>query len=72
MAAATGLDGVEVYHWSHGPREEALYGRLAAERGLLVSCGSDSHGPNSKRPLRGHQARMCRALLERCGVEVLG
>ncbi|MHB1414275.1 MAG: PHP domain-containing protein [Chloroflexota bacterium] len=71
MVAKTGLDGIEVYHWSHGPAEEATYGRLAAERGLLISCGSDSHGPRSKRPLRGREAALCRDLLERCGIEVV-
>lgn len=70
MAEKTGLDGIEVYHWSHGVAEVELYGRLAAERGLLVSCGSDSHGPSSSRPLRGWPARLCRPLLERCGIEV--
>lgn len=70
MASATGLDGVEVHHWSHGPAEQAAYGQLAAEFGLLVSCGSDSHGPRSKRPLGGCQAGFCRDLLARLGVEV--
>lgn len=70
MIEASGLDGIEVYHWSHGPAEVELYGRLAADRRLLVSCGSDSHGPQSVRRLRGWEARLCRDLLERCGVEV--
>jgi predicted metal-dependent phosphoesterase TrpH len=70
MLAASGLDGLEVYHWSHGPAAEATYGRLAAELGLLVSAGSDSHGPRSSHPLRGRAAHLCRALLARCGVEV--
>lgn len=72
MVAAVGLDGVEVYHWSHGPAEVQMYGRLAAERGLLVSCGSDSHGPQSLRRLNAWEARLCRELLERCGIEVAG
>jgi len=70
MAEATGLDGIEVYHWSHGPAEVATFGRLAAERGLLVSCGSDSHGPNSLRRLHGWEARLCRDLLRRFGFVV--
>jgi predicted metal-dependent phosphoesterase TrpH len=72
MIEAAGLDGIEVYHWSHGPAAVETYGRLAAERGLLVSCGSDSHGPQSLRRLRGWEARLCRELLERCGVAVAG
>jgi 3',5'-nucleoside bisphosphate phosphatase len=71
MAAQVGLDGLEVYHWSHGPAEELLYGSLARELGLLVSSGSDSHGPNSSHPLRGREVRHCRALLERCGIAVV-
>ncbi len=70
MVEAADLDGLEVYHWSHGEAENDLYGRLAAERGLLVSCGSDSHGPRSRRGLHGYEARLCRGLLARCGVEV--
>lgn len=70
MVEDTGLDGLEVYHWSHGPQEVETYGGLARERGLLVSCGSDSHGPDSQRALRGWEARLCRPLLERMGIEV--
>ncbi|MHB1004305.1 MAG: PHP domain-containing protein [Chloroflexota bacterium] len=70
MVAATGLDGLEVYHWSHGPAEVATYSGIAADLGLLVSCGSDSHGPNPPRGLRGHEARLCRDLLARLGVDV--
>ncbi len=70
MVEATGLDGLEVYHWSHGEAESELYGRLAGERGLLVSCGSDSHGPRSRHGLRGYEARLCRELMARCGVQV--
>lgn len=71
MVRETHLDGVEVYHWSHGPTEIAAYDRLAQELGLLVSCGSDSHGPRSAHRLRGWEAGLCRALLQRCGVEVV-
>lgn len=70
MVLETGLDGLEVYHWSHGPSEVAAYDRLASEMGLLISCGSDSHGPQSARRLRGWEAGLCRALLERCGVQI--
>jgi 3',5'-nucleoside bisphosphate phosphatase len=72
MVEATNLDGLEVYHWSHGQAEIESYSRLAAKLGLLVSCGSDSHGPNSQRALRGWEARLCRSLLRRLGVEVVG
>lgn len=42
--AAAGLDAIEVFHPDHGPEEEARFGVLAHELGLLVSAGSDFHG----------------------------
>ena len=42
--AAAGLDAVEVFHPDHGAVEEARFGRLARELGLLVTAGSDFHG----------------------------
>jgi predicted metal-dependent phosphoesterase TrpH len=65
---AAGLDGVEVYHSFHGPAAVAFLAEYAAEKGLLVGCGSDSHGPGpGPRPLTAWPAIRCRALLERCG-----
>jgi predicted metal-dependent phosphoesterase TrpH len=40
-----GLDGVEVWNIVHGQRERQHYARVAEELGLLVSGGSDCHGP---------------------------
>jgi len=40
-----GLEGVEVYHPDHGPEAERFYLALAARKGLVVTGGSDSHGP---------------------------
>lgn len=40
-----GLMGIEVYHSSHSPREMDYYLKIANEYGLLVSGGSDYHGP---------------------------
>lgn len=42
--AGAGLDAVEVFHPDHGPEEEARFGALARELGLLVTAGSDFHG----------------------------
>jgi hypothetical protein len=39
-----GLDGLELYHRSHGASLRRYYGRLAASYDLLVSGGSDYHG----------------------------
>jgi predicted metal-dependent phosphoesterase TrpH len=61
------LDGLEVYYPAHTPEQTAQYRRLAGERGLLVSAGSDSHGPGSRLPVP-YQAQQCADLLERCGI----
>jgi predicted metal-dependent phosphoesterase TrpH len=39
-----GLDGIEIYHSSHGEVEVARYLKLAKENDLLVTAGSDYHG----------------------------
>ena len=40
-----GLQGLEVYHPDHDRRLERFYLKVALERGLVVTGGSDSHGP---------------------------
>ena len=40
-----GLKGIEVYHSSHNEEEKAFYMSLAEKYNLLVSGGSDYHGP---------------------------
>lgn len=42
--AATGLDAIEVFHPDHDAAQEARFGSLAHELGLLVTAGSDFHG----------------------------
>ncbi len=48
--AGAGLDAVEVFHPDHDERARARYQQLAADCGLLVSGGSDDHGPGADRP----------------------
>jgi predicted metal-dependent phosphoesterase TrpH len=60
------LDGVEVYHPNHPPRLQQYYLEFARQRQLLVSAGSDSHGPAYARVPAAHPARLCWDLLERC------
>ena len=43
-----GLKGIEVYHSIHSNEEMAYYLNIANEYGLLISGGSDYHGPNVK------------------------
>lgn len=46
--AALGLVGLEAYHPSHPPEDVIHYLRQAEEHGLLVTGGSDCHGPGGK------------------------
>jgi len=39
-----GLDGLEVFHYSHGKQDTQALKRLAGRYGLLLSGGSDFHG----------------------------
>lgn len=43
-----GLKGIEVYHSSHTKEEMEYYLKIANEYNLLISGGSDYHGPNTK------------------------
>ena len=43
--AAAGLDGIEVFYPTHTAEQRAFYAELARRHGLLVTGGSDSHGP---------------------------
>lgn len=40
-----GLDGIEVFHTKHSPRQAARFLQLAERHSLLVTGGSDCHGP---------------------------
>ncbi len=50
-AAELGVEGVEAYHPKHDPRRVASVLRQATELGLLVTGGSDSHGPDGAEPV---------------------
>jgi len=43
--AAEALDGVEAWHPEHPPNQAEAFVRWADELGLLVTAGSDYHGP---------------------------
>ena len=62
------IDGLEAYYPVHTPAQTAIYLEYARRHGLLVSAGSDSHGPD-KPPVK-YRAELCRRLLERVGIEV--
>jgi predicted metal-dependent phosphoesterase TrpH len=40
-----GLAAIEILHYKHGPADIQRYTRLAENHGLLISGGSDFHGP---------------------------
>ena len=43
-----GLDGIEVFHSNHSKEDEKEFLRLAEKYNLLISGGSDYHGPTVK------------------------
>lgn len=63
------LDGIEVYYPTHSPEQIETYLAYAHQHDLLVSAGSDSHGPPGRMPIK-YQAELCRRLLERVGIQV--
>jgi len=46
-----GIEGLEAFHPDHGQAQSRHYVALARQRGLLVTGGTDSHGPHSERPV---------------------
>jgi predicted metal-dependent phosphoesterase TrpH len=62
------IDGLEAYYPAHGPEQIALYRDYARQHRLLVSAGSDSHGPENK-PIK-YRAVLFGDLFERLGVAV--
>jgi len=47
-----GLAGIEAYHSSHSQKQCEAYKTMANELGLMVSCGSDFHGPEVKKDIK--------------------
>jgi predicted metal-dependent phosphoesterase TrpH len=64
------IDGAEVHYPLHTPQQVEEFSAFIAERGLLRSAGSDSHGPRGRLPIP-YPASTCADLLARCGVEVM-
>jgi hypothetical protein len=44
------MEGVEVFHIDHDERDVALLMAIAQDNDLLITGGTDSHGPHSDRP----------------------
>lgn len=62
------VDGLEVYYPLHTPEQTAMYRAYAERHDLLISAGSDSHGPD--RPPIQYRAELCRRLLERLEIRI--
>ncbi len=46
-----GLQGLEAYHIIHSPAQTRRYVAMAHDKGLLITGGSDSHGPEGPVPV---------------------
>jgi predicted metal-dependent phosphoesterase TrpH len=62
------IDGLEVYYPAHTIEQNTMFLEYTERYKLLVCAGSDSHGPD-KPPIK-YSAKLCRALLERLGIQV--
>jgi 3',5'-nucleoside bisphosphate phosphatase len=62
------IDGVEAYYPVHTPEQTAMFLDYTQRHRLLVSSGSDSHGPDGA-PIK-YRAELSRDLLERVGIQV--
>lgn len=64
------VDGIEAHYRSYTDTQTAHYRAEAKKRGLLVSCGSDSHAPNQPVNPRAWKAVWCADLLNRFGIQL--
>lgn len=70
VRAEVPLDGIEVYYPTHSPELVEAYQGYAQQHDLLISAGSDSHGPPGRMPIK-YRAELCRRLFKRVGIQVL-
>lgn len=69
LLAEVPLDGIEARYPTYTPAQVETYLAFAAAHSLLVSVGSDSHGPHQRLPVP-YSAATCAALLGRLGIAV--
>ncbi|MGE5333676.1 MAG: PHP domain-containing protein [Nitrososphaerota archaeon] len=67
VLAEVPLDGIEVCYPTYREEQVSAYTAFAREHSLLMSAGSDSHGPQQRLPIP-YPAVLCAELLRRCGV----
>jgi len=63
------IDGIEVYYPTHSPELVETYLAYAQQHDLLISAGSDSHGPPGRLPIK-YRAELCRRLFEQVGIQM--
>ena len=63
------LDGIETRYPTYSEEQVVVYTAFAREHALLVSAGSDSHGPQQRMPIP-YPAAICADLLACCGIVV--
>lgn len=64
------IDGLECHYRTYTDKDTARFRALSGEHGLVMSAGSDSHGPKTPVDPRPFRAIWSRTLLERLGIEV--
>jgi predicted metal-dependent phosphoesterase TrpH len=64
MMAAAGVSGIEAIHPDHNPSVRDKYERAAATHGLVVTAGSDFHGPEVSPDRHLGMVSMAQAALE--------
>lgn len=64
------IDGIEAHYRSYSDKQTTELRAIAAARGLLVTCGSDSHAPNQPVNPRPWRAAWCRDFLGQFGIIV--
>jgi predicted metal-dependent phosphoesterase TrpH len=70
LLATVPVDGIEAHYRSYTDQQTEFYRALAANRSLLVSCGSDSHASRQPVDPRPWRAAWCADLLRRLGLTV--
>jgi predicted metal-dependent phosphoesterase TrpH len=68
LRAEVPIDGIEVYYPKHSEAQTIMFRQYAQKHKLLMSAGSDSHGPE-KPPIK-YSAELIPELLERVGVRL--
>lgn len=67
MLRIAAIDGLEGHYRSYSDADTTKYRSMAIDRGLVVSCGSDSHAPGHPVNPKPHAARWVSPFLRRLG-----